>query len=303
MQVLFAYYNSEDKSVAGAEKELKFSIDKSYEMYHYFLLLPNELAKYAQKIIDRNKSKKLPTEADLNPNTRFVDNKIVHLLRENDDLIRYQQAHSISWVNHPELIKELYQTILNTEYYTEFMEGEAEGFEADRNFWVKVYKKVLPEFEPLGELLEELSIYWNDDAELVLSMAMKTIKAMEEEADENYELMELFKDEDDRNFASRLLRKTILKGSEFQGWIEEMTKHWDMERLAFMDNVIMKAALAEILEFKNIPVKVSLNEYIEIAKNYSTPKSGLFINGVLDNIVSKLKREDKIVKVGRGLME
>ncbi len=303
VQILFAYYNTEDKSLAAAEKELKFSIDKSYEMYHYFLLLPNELAKYAQKIIDLNKSKKLPTEEDLNPNTRFVDNKIVELLRENEDLIRYQQAHSISWVNHPELIKDLYQRILETEYYKEFMEGEKEGFEADRNFWVKVFKKVLPEFEALGELLEEISIYWNDDAELVLSMAMKTIKNMPEDADETYELMELFKDQDDSEFSAKLLRKAILKGKDFQGWIEEMTKHWDLERLAMMDNVIMKVALAEIIEFKNIPVKVSLNEYIEIAKNYSTQKSGTFINGVLDNIVSKLKRENQILKVGRGLME
>lgn len=303
VQILFSYYNSTNKSLAAAEKELQFSIEKAYELYHYFLLLPNELAKYAQKIIDRNKTKQLPSEEDLNPNLRFVDNRIVTLLRENDDLIRFQHQHKISWVNQPELIKELYLQITSSTFYEEFMNGSEEGFESDKTFWTKVYKKLIPEFTPLGDLLEELSIYWNDDSELVLSMAMKTIKGLKEDSDATYDLMPLYKDEDDKKFSIKLLRGVILKDQELQQAIEEVTKHWDMDRLAFMDNLLMKAALAEIIEFKNIPVKVSLNEYIEIAKNYSTPKSGLFINGVLDSIVIKLTEAKKIKKVGRGLME
>ncbi len=303
VQILFAYHNSEAKSLASADKELNFSIDKAYELYHYFLLLPKELANYAQKIIDRNKTKNLPTESDLNPNTRFVDNRIVALLRYNDELIQYQNNHKLSWANHPELIKNLYHTIEKTEYFQEFMNAEEDSFQNDKTFWTRIFKKVLPEQEALGELLEEMSIYWNDDAELVLSMAMKTIKGFKEDSDETYPLMPLYKDEDDREFVKKLLRNAILKGSEYQAAIEEMTKHWDMERLALMDNLIMKVALSEIVEFKNIPVKVSLNEYIDIAKMYSTQKSGLFINGVLDSIVNKYKQEQKIVKVGRGLLD
>lgn len=303
VQILFSYYKSIDKSMSSAKKELNFSIEKSYELYHYFLLLPNELIKYEEKIIERNKSKKLPTEEDLNPNTRFVDNKAVALLRENNALIKYQNIHKLSWVNHPELIKDLYNLVSSSDAYKDYMEDEVTSFSNDVAFWVKVYKKVLPEFEALGDLLEEMSIYWNDDSELVLSMAMKTIKNMKETDNEDYPLMELFKDEDDRVFAEKLLVKTILNNDEYQKLVEDATKHWDMERLAFMDNLIMKVAIAEIISFKNIPVKVSLNEYIEIAKNYSTQKSGVFINGVLDTIAADLQKQGKLSKVGRGLME
>lgn len=302
VQILFSYYKSIDKSLPSAKKELQFSIDKSYELYHYFLLLPNELIKYEEKIIERNKSKKLPTQEDLHPNTRFVDNKAVALLRENRALITYQNIHKLSWVNHPELIKDLYHLVAESDLYKNYMSAPTNSFEADCTFWVKVFKKVLPEVEALGDLLEEMSIYWNDDSELVLSMAMKTIKNMQETDGEEYPLMPLFKDEDDRVFADKLMSKTILHGDEYQSLIEEATKHWDMERLAFMDNLIMKVAISEILTFKNIPVKVSLNEYIEIAKNYSTQKSGVFINGVLDTIADNLQKQGKVSKIGRGLI-
>lgn len=303
VQILFSYYKSIDKSLSAAKKELNFSIEKSYELYHYFLLLPYELIKYEQKIIDRNKTKKLPSELDLNPNTRFVDNKVGELLRENNGLIQFQNTNKISWVNNPELIKDLYTLVSSSQVYKDYMSAEASGFNEDRAFWVKIFKKILPEFEALGDLLEEMSIYWNDDSELVLSMAMKTIKNMKEEDGENYALMPLFKDDDDRLFAEKLMLKTILNNDEYQKLVEEATKHWDMERLAFMDNLIMKAAISEIMTFKNIPIKVSLNEYIEIAKNYSTQKSGVFINGVLDTIANQLQQEGKVNKIGRGLME
>lgn len=302
VQILFSYYKSIDKSLPSAKKELQFSIEKSYELYHYFLLLPNELLKYEEKIIERNKSKKLPTSEDLNPNTRFIDNKAVAQLRENNSLITYQNTNKLSWVNHPELIKDLYNLIASTDLYRDYMDAEESDFERDCAFWVKVYKKILPEVEAVGDLLEEMSIYWNDDSELVLSMAMKTIKSMKETDDENYPLMSLYKDEDDRIFAEKLLVKTILNGEEYQALIEDASKHWDMERLAFMDNLIMKVAIAEIISFKNIPIKVSLNEYIEIAKNYSTQKSGTFINGVLDTIADKLQKQGKVNKMGRGLI-
>lgn len=303
VQVLYSYYKSQDKSLQAAENELMHSVDKSYELYHLFLLLPIEITQYEQQILDRNKAKRLASDIDLNPNTNFVANKLVEQLSSNESLTEFREDNGISWKNHPELIKKLYEIISETEAYSELMALENPSYDDDKQFWVRIFRKTLPEVEELGNVLEEISIYWNDDSDLILNMAQKTIKKFEQEKGAENKLMPLFKDEEDKEFAKRLIHKTILKGKEFNEEIDAATKHWDMDRIAFMDYLVMKTAIAEMVAFPGIPIKVSLNEYIDIAKSYSTKKSGLFINGVLDTIVTKYKKEGKIKKVGRGLIE
>lgn len=304
VQVLYSYYKSaEKKSVQAAENELMHSVDKSFELYHLFLLLPIEVTRLEQQKIDRNKAKHITSEHDLNPNTNFVSNKLVALLSDNEALNTFREDSGISWKNHPELIKQLYEIVLATPAYEEYMAIENPTFEEDKQFWIRIFRKNLPEFEELGNVLEEISIYWNDDSDLILNMAQKTIKNLDIEKGAKNALMPQYKDIEDRDFVVKLVHQTILKGKEYQDEIEAATKHWDMERIAFMDSLVMKAALAEMVAFPGIPIKVTLNEYIDIAKSYSTKKSGLFINGVLDNVVVKLKKEGKIKKVGRGLIE
>lgn len=303
VQVLYSYYQSDDKTLNDAEKELLFSIKKTHELYYYFLLLSVEITKYAERKIEQNRSKKLPTHEDLNPNTRFIDNRFVKQLLENKTFNSFLNETGLSWVNHPELIKNLHNSLIENDFYMEYMESEEDSMEEDKKFWIKAFKKTITESEELGNALEELSIYWNDDAELILSMVQKTIKKFETKNGANQELMPLFKDKEDLDYVKLLLRSAILNAQEFQDLISKSVKNWDVERLALMDILIMQVGITEAVEFSNVPVKVTINEFIEISKMYSTLKSSVFINGVLDNIIKELIDSGRIKKTGRGLME
>ncbi|MFB6317911.1 transcription antitermination protein NusB [Saccharicrinis sp. FJH54] len=303
VQVLYAYYQSEDKSIADAEKELLFSIDKTHELYYYFLQLIIEITIYAERKIEQNRSKKLPSHEDLNPNTNFIDNKFVNQLRENETFTRFINTKKLSWVNYPELIKNLFHEIRESEYYNDFMALKEPSYEDDKTLWVKLFKKIITDSEELGNALEEISIYWNDDAELILSMVQKTIKKFDPAKGNRQELLPIFKDLEDLDYVKILLRQAILNAKDYQEDISNTVQNWDVDRLAFMDMLIMQVSIAEAVEFSNIPVKVSINEFIEISKMYSTHKSSVFINGVLDKIIKSYISTGKIKKTGRGLME
>ncbi len=303
VQVLYSYSKSEGKTLNNAEKELFFSIDKTYELYHYFLLLAIDVTEYARKKIEQNKSKKLPTEADLNPNTRFIDNRVISQLGQTLAFTKYMNQHKLSWVNHPELIRDVFKIIAASDIYTEYMEAAHDSYEEDRRLWVRIFKKIIPEIEAIGDVLEELSIYWNDDADLVLSMLQKTIKRFDQSKGEDQDLLPLFKDLDDIGFAKTLFRDAVLNAEKYQAMIHQAAKNWDVDRLAYMDILIMQVAISEAINFPNIPIKVSLNEYIDIAKFYSTQKSGVFVNGVLDKIFADLTKDGVINKSGRGLLQ
>jgi len=302
LQVLYAYFASEERSLNNSEKELFFCIHKTYDLYHYLMLLVVEMADYAEGRMEIKRNKHQPTEDDLNPNTKFITNLFIGQLRENRQLKAYTEQRKLNWVNSPELIKELYLILTESELYAQYMGSNTRSYLEDRKFVEKIFNTILLVSEELYEELEEQSIYWNDDIEFVISVIGKTMKKFNEQSDTSLSLMPMFKDEDDREFAKELFRKAILNHDELQELIKIHSNNWDVERIAFMDILIMQLAIAEFLYFPSIPTKVTMNEYIELSKYYSTEKSRNFINGILDKTLKDLKKEGKIKKTGRGLV-
>lgn len=303
LQVLYAENSCQDQTINKTEKELFFSINKTYELYHLLLLLPLELVKAEEQRIDIARQKLRPTKHDLNPNTRFAENRLVAQIRKNWQLSKYVSDNKISWVNYPVIFKNLYNIIREKDYFTEYMASTTSGYEEDKKLIIKILDEEVPRFIDLEGTLEEISIFWNDDVDFVLSMVIKTLNGFKETDGPEKKLMPLFKNEDDQDFVKRLFRKAILNNKEYNDLIKKHSQNWEFDRIAIMDILIMQMALSEITEFSSIPVKVSLNEYIDIAKDYSTHNSNTFINGILDNVVKDLKMQGKIVKTGRGLIE
>ena len=302
LQILYAYYASEERSINNSEKELFFCIHKTYDLYHYLMSLLVEIADYAENRIEIKRNKHQPTPEDLNPNTKFVDNQLIKQLRENRVLRAYIEKQKLTWINHPELIKELYLIIQESDFYKQYMETSGRSYTEDRKFAEKVFNNVFLVSEELYQVLEEQSIYWNDDVDFVIAVIIKTLKKFNENSSTSTSLMPLFKDEDDREFAKDLFRKAIINHDELQVLVKSHSNNWDLERIAFMDILIMQLAITEFLYFPSIPTKVTMNEYIELSKFYSTEKSRNFINGILDKTLKDLKKEDKVQKAGRGLI-
>ncbi len=296
IQLVYAYYQNGSKNLDSAEKELFFSLSKAYDLYNYLLMLMVALTNYAQKRVDAGKAKLAPTSEDLSPNMKFIENKFVAQLEVNKQLLEFISNQKKTWDNDQEFVKELYDKITASDLYKEYMASSDSSYEADRELWRKLYKSFVFNNDSLDQVLEDQSLYWNDDKEIVDTFVLKTIKRFEESKGASQSLLPEFKDDEDQEFARRLFRRTILNGDYYRHLISDNTRNWDLDRVAFMDVVIMQCALAEILSFPNIPISVSLNEYVEIAKLYSTAKSGSFINGTLDGIVNQLKKEGKLTK-------
>ena len=296
VQIVYAYYQNGGKNLDTAEKELFFSLSKAYDLYNYLLLLMVEVTKQANKRLNAAKNKLVPTKEELFPNTKFVENRFIAQLEVNKQLLEFSNNQKQTWENEADFVKTLCDKILESDIYKEYMASETSSYEEDRELWRKLYKNIIFNNIELDQVLEDQSLYWNDDKEIVDTFVLKTIKRFDEKNGAKQELLPEFKDEEDQDFARRLFRRTILNADYYRHLISENTKNWDLDRVAFMDVVIMQIALAEILSFPNIPVSVSLNEYVEIAKLYSTPKSGGFINGTLDGIVNSLKKENKLTK-------
>ncbi len=293
---MYAYYQNGSKNLDSAEKELFFSLSKAYDLYNYLLLLMIALTNYAQKRIDAAKSKLAPTREELQPNMKFAENKFIAQLEINKQLVDFIAVQKRTWANDQDFVKSLYEKIADSDIYKEYMASTDSSYEADREFWRKIYKGFIFNCEELDAVLEEQSLYWNDDKEIVDTFVLKTIKRFEEKKGANQTLLPEFKDDEDQEYARRLFRRTILNADYYRHLISENTRNWDLDRIAFMDVIIMQSALAELLSFPNIPVKVTLNEFVEIAKMYSTAKSGAFVNGTLDGIVNQLKNEGKLAK-------
>lgn len=296
VQIVYAYYQNGGKNLDTAEKELFFSLSKAYDLYNYLLLLMVEVTKQANKRLNAAKNKLVPTKEELFPNTKFVENRFIAQLEVNKQLLEFSNNQKKTWENEADFVKTLCDKILESDIYKEYMASETSSYEEDRELWRKLYKNIIFNNIELDQVLEDQSLYWNDDKEIVDTFVLRTIKRFDEKNGAKQELLPEFKDEEDQDFARRLFRRTILNADYYRHLISENTKNWDLDRVAFMDVVIMQIALAEILSFPNIPVSVSLNEYVEIAKLYSTPKSGGFINGTLDGIVNSLKKENKLTK-------
>ena len=296
IQVIYAYYQNGGKNLEATEKELFFSLSKAYDLYNYLLLLMVEVTRFADRRIDNRRHKLRPTYEDLNPNTRFIDNAFMAQLAQNKQLEAFAGNLKRTWDDEGDFVKHLFEKIEQTKAYQEYMAQETLTYEDDRELWRKLYRSTIAQNDTIDEILEEQSLYWNDDKAIVDTFVLKTIKRFDPENGADQELMPEYKDDEDKEFARKLLRSAIANADAYRKLMENNAKNWDMERFAFMDILIMQVALAEIFAFPSIPVSVSLNEYVEIAKMYSTPKSGSFINGMLDSIVNQLKSENKLNK-------
>lgn len=296
LQIVYSYYQNGNNDLKVAENELLFSLRKSYDLYHYFLLLIIEVTNLQKRILETRKNKYMPTAAELNPNTRLVDNRFVAQLEQNEQLQKYVAEQGISWSNDEDFIKSVLDSIVSSDLYNEYLDNENDSYETDKEFWRSAFKKLICGNEFIEEYLEDKSIYWNDDIAIVETFTLKTIKQFSEKEGSKQKLLPMFKDLEDQSFAIKLFRQSLLKGPDFRERINKHMKNWETERIANMDLIIMQVALAEIMTFPSIPINVTLNEYIDAAKYYSTPKSGNFINGILDSVVSELKKEKLLLK-------
>jgi N utilization substance protein B len=301
---LYAYIFSNNKELDKGERELLFSLKKVYELYITFLSAFNEIKVLAEEKIENAKTKNRPTENDLNPNLKFVNNRAFALLNQNSQLQKDISNMNVMWSTDGAftVISQIYQEIKKSDEYQAYMNSGADSFGEDKNFLISIFKENIVNNELLHDVLEDNSIFWNDDLDIVAIATIKTIENLSEN-DSGFEtLTPLFKDEDDETYAKLLFRNAILKDAECQKLIGAQTKNWDVDRLAKTDVILMNMAIVEALDFPSIPVKVTMNEYIEISKFYSTPKSKGFINGILDKIFNQLKSDGKINKMGRGLI-
>lgn len=302
LHTLYAFYSSSERSISNTEKELFFSIQKTYDLYHLLLALGIEVKKCAAERIEINKNKLRPTEDDLNPNLRFVNNAIIQKLEENVHFNEYLTDNKLGWINSIDMVQKLYRFMVDTDIYDEYMSAEESSFEQDKKFIEKFFTRILLNFEDLFSELEEMSVYWNDDIDFTISIISRTLKKFKPESSEYTRLLPMFKDDEDREFAKELIRKVLINHKEYNNIIKDNLKNWDIDRIAFLDIIIMEMAVTEFLEFTAVPTKVSLNEYIELSKRYSTSRSSTFINGILDKILKELKKDDRIKKAGRGLI-
>jgi N utilization substance protein B len=301
IKALYAHLKSDADSLMASEKTLVASIDKTYDLYFLMLSLIAELAHYAEQRQELARKKQLPTYEDLNPNRKFVENAVVRLIAQSDAVNDHLAARKLSWAKYPELIKTLYSQLEQSDYYKSYMARAERSWKEDLALVTDFYTRELEECEMLEDVLDEISILWNDDLGFALIMVTRTLSNMRP-SHTDVKVLPKFKSEEDLDFAMQLFEKAAIGYDSNLQQIERFTRNWDVERIAFMDNLIMATAVAELTTFPSIPVKVTLDEYIEIAKFYSTAGSSTFINGVLDKAVASLTEEGKINKSGRGLI-
>lgn len=296
VQILYAYYKNSGKSLKAAEDEVFFSLSKAYDLYNYMLLLMDGITQYAADRISFLSMKLRPTESDRNPNLKFVNNRFVAQLRENAQLLKFAEKSKLNWIDNSDFLRRMLDNIEASDIYNEYMNSGLSSYEEDREVWRKLYKAFVFDNEELDALLEEQSLYWNDDKAIVDTFVLKTIKRFDENEGASQQLLPEYKDIADMDFARKLFRAAVTNAEEYRALMSGSSKNWDMSRLAFMDVVIMQVALAELMTFNDIPLSVTLNEYVEIAKHYSTAKSGSFVNGLLDTISKKLRENGRIEK-------
>ena len=296
VQLIYAFYQNGGKNIDMAEKELLFSLSKAYDLYNYMLLLIVSVSRYAFQDVEHQEQMNRVGHINKPVSHRFADNQFAAQLEKNKQLQEFVDAKKKSWNNDIDYIKKLYADILQSEYYQEYMALEKVTYAEDRELWRKIYKNIVMKDERIDEILEDQSLYWNDDREVVDTFVLKTIKRFDPANGANQELVPEYKDIEDQEFAIRLFRRTIMNDEYYRTLISQSVKNWEFNRLAYMDVIIMQIAVAEILSFPQIPVSVTINEYVEIAKWYSTPKSGGYVNGIIDSVAKKLKKENKLSK-------
>lgn len=300
MQALYAYFQHEKGDAIVFEKNLFQSIDKIHELYLSILCLISDIHHVALIIIDEHKNKHLPTKDDLAPNLKFANNSLLVSIASNKEFAKQLEKRKISWQGDFDVVRKLFQEIKSSEAYANYMQSKTSSFIEDRDFLIEVITEHLSENELLMSLFEEKNMYWVDDAFVAFNSVIRNFESFDGE----FKLMPLLRHEkDDIEFTSQLFKKTIMFHAEYHDLIAKHTQNWEVERIANIDMLLMEMALTEILHIPKVPVKASLNEYIDISKEYSTPNSKVFVNGVLDKVIAELRRDDKITKEGRGLKE
>jgi len=302
LHILYGFYQDEDLDATKAKKALDHSIDKMCQLYLLLLSMIAEMQGLAIDKIEAGRKKQLPTEEDLHPNTKFVRNAPLRVLANSKKLKSKLAETSVGWGDHRELLRNLHRSLQDDEEYKSYMNSDERSFRHDRESLIRMFRKHLINETAFQEMLEEESIFWVDDLDLASSMVIKTIKSINEEDDE-VEILPIWRnDDDDKEFMEALFTQTLAQGEINEKLIEEGAQNWELERIALIDRILMKMALAEAKSFESIPLKVTLNEYIELSKYYSTEKSHGFINGILDQLFTKLSESGDIKKTGRGLI-
>ena len=295
VQLTYAYYQNGSKNIESAEKELVFSLSKAYDLYNYLLALIVGITQESRRHLEvaQSRAKREGTEM---PSQKFSDNRFAMQLESNKMLNEFMENQKTTWNDEHEFLRTIYLQITESEIYKEYMASKEDSYDADRELWRKLYRTLIQNNDSLDALLEEKSLYWNDDKEVVDTFVLKTIKRFEEKNQANQELLPEYDNLEDKDYARKLFRAAIMNADEYQRYMSETSRNWDFSRLAYMDIVIMQIAIAEMMTFPTIPVNVTINEYVEISKLYSTPRSAGYINGMLDAIARHLVATGKLLK-------
>ena len=298
MQSLYAYFSTKENEMPKSERAMLKYFADVIELKFVIIALLVELVKYADNFYQEGKKKHLPTDADLQPNRRFADNAVITSICNDDDLMKKVSRVSSIWLNNDiDILRRLFVELHKSELYEKYINSNNDSVELDKRFIIDAMNDSILKDKLVHHILEERSIYWIDDLPFVATIIFGSIKN-----DTSLSPDAVFKDDSDRDFALELFRNSIINNKEYEEIIVKFSRNWDLDRIAVMDQLFLKMAFAEILTMPELPVKVSMNEYIEISKYYSTSKSKLFINGLLDNFVKIYSRDGKIKKVGRGLI-
>ncbi|MDP5158735.1 MAG: transcription antitermination factor NusB [Flaviramulus sp.] len=303
MQTIYAFKGGESDDFSKDQKFLLFSIDNMYNLYLLLISLLIEVQKRAEKDLKKKQNKHLATKEDINPNRKFVNNQLLKLLIENQELNNQFEIYKINnWELDQEYIDLVFKAITSSNLYIEYMKTKVSDFKEDKDFIVDIYKEVIAPNEKLYEYIEDKNLTWLDDLPTVNTTILKLLRKAKETSSDAYFIPKLYKDIDDKQYAIELFKKTLLNKTKLAKEIELKTQNWETDRIANVDYVLLQMAICELKNFPSIPVKVTINEYLEISKEYSTPKSSIFINGILDKLVKEYEVSDELKKIGRGLL-
>lgn len=301
MQSVYAMIKSYDDDVLKEEKFIKYSIKRMFDLYVLLLDLLVEVQKLAEEKQEISKKKYLATEEDLSPNRKFVENKLIKKIAESSSLTLYKEAQNLdNWSKDDEYIKIIWDLLQNSDIFSEYLNSSDDSFNSDKDFVVTFFKEIIAPNSKLAEYFEGENITWVDDIPFVNTWVVRSLT--KQKSANVFKLGSLYKNQDDQDFVTDLFKKVILNHHSFENDIKIHTPNWETDRIADMDMILIKMGVCEFLNFPFIPTKVSINEYIEIAKDYSSEKSGYFVNGVLDKLSREFLKDKKIVKVGRGLL-
>ena len=301
-KILFSYAYSDNDSLVHAEKELNLSFEKTYDLYHFLFSAIITVADYAEERIETGLKKFKPTLSELNPNRKFINNKLIALIRDNKQLQQYCKERGLNWRNYPETVRTIYQNMIERRYYKNYMESETTSFEEDYRLVINFFRHEFEDVEKVEYLIEEMSAYWSDDIGFALSSIILTLKSFRSDQ-ENATLLPMFHAKEDQEFGVELLRRSMMHFKEYTQMAQQFVQNWETDRIAYVDMALIVMGIAEAVYCPNIPVKVTINEYVEISKYYSTSNSHVFVNGVLDKILQNLQQEGNIKKTGRGLIQ